>query len=190
MKLINLLESLCFSMETVHKLLLPPMEKRQEGHSTQSHATCSFQHTFPQVRLLTHRSGVWTRWPPRAGDHCVYFASLISLSRFWLIEFLQKIHIQKFFKAVINGSCTYRRGYTALRCLLESPTTNPALMVAALPSTHTGIVSLLFPFVPLTHFSLCASELCTFMECNTFYQVLSHQRLQQFFKGDIHMPVV
>lgn len=142
---------------TVQKVPLPPTEKAQGGPT--------LSHTRPAPSsTLSPRSGcyvqVWgvDRWPPRVRESRVYFASLTSLSRFWLIAFLHKMHIQKFFDDLIDGSCTHRPGYVALRCLPEPPTTNPALLAAVSPSTHPGISAFgvllclehLSPFVPPT----------------------------------------
>lgn len=74
MKLVNLLESLCFSMEMVHQVPLPLKEK-QEGHSTLSRLPVPSS-TLSSNQSVTHRSGVWTlRGPPEY----VYLACLISL---------------------------------------------------------------------------------------------------------------
>lgn len=94
---------------------------------------------FPPGQAAMCRSAVWTRWPLRVGESRVYFASLTSLSRFWLIAFLHKMHIQKFFGDLIDSSCTHRPGYVALRRLPEPPTTNPGLLAVASPSIHPGI---------------------------------------------------
>lgn len=56
-----------------------------------------------------HYAEIWGvhSWLRRALEYRVYFASLISFSHFWLVEFLHKISIQKFFADVIDGPCTH-----------------------------------------------------------------------------------
>lgn len=173
MKFINLLASLCFSMETVHKVPPPPTEKHQERQSAQSQAP---QHTS-HLQVEGYRSGAWSHWPPRAWEYCVYFASLISLSCFWLIEFPHKTHIEKF-GDVIDGSRTRRRRCMVLRCLAESWTTNPGLLLQPYQVHACTDVFAFVSFVPLTFSPLFASWICTFMEYDTFYKVLSHALLQ------------
>ena len=65
---------------------------------------------------------------------------------------------------------------------MPSRAPDPASLVAALAGTRTASVCLLFPFVLWTFFPLCASWICTFMECDAFYQVLSHPLLRHSSK--------
>lgn len=188
MKFINLPESLCFSMETVHKVLLPPTEKHPGGQHSVTRDLLLPAHLSPGQAAVC-RSGVWTWGPPRACESRVYFASLISLSCFWLIAFLHKMHIQKFLGDLIDGSCTHRPGYAALRCLPESRTTNPALLVAASPSTHPGILVFCVP-LRLLHFPpLCLLHLHVYRVPYTLPSAFT-PALQPFFRGDMNMSVL
>lgn len=175
MKFINLLASLCFSMETVHKVPPPPTEKHQERQSAQSQATSSPAPAhFPPAGW---RVQIWGVEPLASKGlrmlclFCLSNQSLLLLAH-WVSP--QDPHWEVFWD-VIDGSCTHRHGCMVLRCLAESWTTNPGLLLQPC-QVHacTGSICLLFPFVPLTFLPLFASWICTFMEYDTFYKVLSH----------------
>lgn len=176
MKLVNLLESLCFSMETVHQVPLPPMEK-QEGHSALSRLPVPSS-TLSSNQGVTHRSGVWTlRGPP---EYCLSCPSNQSLA---------------------SGSFSFPtrsafRGFPGmwLMVLHAQAWLYCAQMPPRVPDhkpVHTHWNRL--PFV-----SFCAFNTFlplgllnfTFIECNAFYQVLLPQSLWQVFKCDVHVPVV
>lgn len=179
MKFINLLASLCFSMETVHKVPPPPTEKHQERQSAQSQAAGSPAPAyFPPAGW---RIQIWGVEP--LASKGLRILCLFCLSNQSLLLLVHWVSPQDphwgVFRDVIDGSCTHRRGCMVLRCLAESWTTNPGLLLQPY-RVHacTGSVCLLFPFVPWTLLPLFASWICTFMEYDAFHQVLSHVLLQ------------